>query len=83
MIEGLIGVPAEPRPYQKQLTVQMLELNRDPRGRQLLTVFKTDRLVRLQPGDLDSARDLWRDYRRLSGSHLSESDPAIRGQGGH
>src|ERR1035437_8068326 len=28
-------------------------------------VFKTDRVVRVPPGDLDSARELWRDYSRL------------------
>jgi ABC-type phosphate/phosphonate transport system substrate-binding protein len=68
MIEGLVGVPAEARPGQKELIEGMLELNRDPRGRQLLMVFKTEHLVRIQPGDLDSARELWRDYNRLTGS---------------
>jgi phosphonate transport system substrate-binding protein len=93
VIEGLIGVPTEPRPRQKQLAAAMLELNRDPRGRQLLMVFKTDRLVRIQPGDLDSARELWRDYAHLSGSQTAGepaaaggrggSDSAVRGKGGH
>ncbi|MGO9896412.1 MAG: phosphate/phosphite/phosphonate ABC transporter substrate-binding protein [Bryobacteraceae bacterium] len=68
MIESVIAVPAEPHPYQKELIDSMLSLHEDPRGRQLLMVFKTNRLVRIQPGDLDSARELWRDYNRLSGS---------------
>jgi phosphonate transport system substrate-binding protein len=68
MIEGLIAMPAEPYPYQKELMDAMLSLHEDPRGRQLLTVFKTDRLLRIQPGDLDAGRELWRDYYRLPGS---------------
>jgi ABC-type phosphate/phosphonate transport system substrate-binding protein len=83
MLEGVIGVPADPHPYQKELIDSMLSLDRDPRGRQLLMVFKTDRLVRIQPGDLDSARDLWKDYSRLTGVPMAEADPAARGKGGH
>jgi hypothetical protein len=57
-------------------------------------VFKTERLLRLQPGDLDSARQFWRDYYRLTGSTPnrpagSGPPPAMasrqvdRGQEGH
>ena len=67
LIESVIAVPAEPRPYQAELIDGMLGLTRSAGGRQLLVVFKTDRLVRLQAGDLDSARELWSDYRRLGG----------------
>lgn len=92
MIESVIAVPAEPCPYQKELIDAMLSLHQDPRGRQLLMVFKTDRLVRIQPGDLDSARELWRDYDRLPGSSphrpavfapAPESDQADRGKEWH
>jgi phosphonate transport system substrate-binding protein len=65
MIESVIATPAEPHPYQKELIDAILSLHENPRGRQLLMVFKTDRIVRIQPGDLDSARELWRDYYRL------------------
>jgi hypothetical protein len=44
-------------------------------------VVKTDRLVRFQPGDFDSARELWRDYDCLPGpapSRLAASAPAAR-----
>jgi hypothetical protein len=61
----------------------MLSLHQDPRGRQLLMVFKTDHLVRIQPGDLDAVRELWRDYGRLTGSQPAGSDAAGRGKGGH
>lgn len=83
MIESVVGVPEVPHPDQKELIDSMLSLDKDPKGRQLLMVFKTDRLVRIQPGDLDSARDLWRDYGRLNGSRTAESDPVARGKGGH
>jgi ABC-type phosphate/phosphonate transport system substrate-binding protein len=68
LIESLIAMPVAPFPLQKELIDAMLGLHTEPRGRQLLTVFRTDRLVRLQPGDLDSARELWRDYNRLPGT---------------
>jgi ABC-type phosphate/phosphonate transport system substrate-binding protein len=68
MIECIIATPTEPQPYQAELLDGMLALPEDARGRQLLIVFKTDRLVRFQPSDLDSARELWRDYSRLTGA---------------
>jgi phosphonate transport system substrate-binding protein len=68
MIEGVIAVPADPHPYQKELIESMLSLHTDPRGRQVLMVFKTECIVRIQPGDLDAARELWKDYYRLTGS---------------
>ena len=89
MIESVIAMPVEPHPYQKELLDAMLSLHQDPRGRQLLMVFKTDRLLRIQPGDFESARELWRDYSRLPASRpyrtagsgpAAESKPAGRGQ---
>ena len=57
-------------------------LHRDPRGRQMLVVFKTDRRARIQPGDLDWARKLWIDDGRLPDSQPSASEAAGRGKGG-
>jgi len=71
LIESVVGVPVEPHPHQKELIDAMLSLQEDALGRQLLMVFKTGRLVPLRPGDLDSARELWRDYSRLSGTQPS------------
>jgi phosphonate transport system substrate-binding protein len=68
MIGSVIATPVEPIPYQNELLDTILALHEDARGRQLLMVFKTDRVVRVQPGDLDSARELWRDYSRLPAS---------------
>jgi len=78
MIESVIALPVEPGPYQQEMIDSILSLHEDPRGRQLLMVFKTERIVRLQPGDLDSARELWRDYYQLPGSspHRAGAGPA-------
>jgi len=93
MIESIIAVPVEPHPQQTELVDGMLTLHQDPRGRQLLMVFKTERIVRLQPGDLDAARELWRDYYRLPGASPhrpagfapppAESNAADRGKERH
>jgi phosphonate transport system substrate-binding protein len=91
MIESVIATPTELHPFQKELIDAMLSLHEDPRGRQLLMVFKTDRLVRIQPGDLEPARELWTAYARLPGSPphrpagsgpapAAESNPADRGK---
>jgi hypothetical protein len=81
VIESVIAMSASPAPYQNALTDALLKLHEDPRGRQLLMVFKTDRLVRIQPGYLDSARELWKDYHRLPGS--PQHVPTDRGKEGH
>lgn len=83
LIEGLIAMPVQPFPYQKELLDSMLSLHQNPRGRQLLTVFRTDRLVPIQPGDLDSARDLWRDNSRLIAPAPNRSSGSERGKEPH
>ncbi|HUB81044.1 MAG TPA: PhnD/SsuA/transferrin family substrate-binding protein [Bryobacteraceae bacterium] len=67
LIESLIVLPTQPHPYQKELFDTLLTLQDDPRGRQLLMVFKIDRLVPVPAKDLDSARELWREFSRLPG----------------
>ena len=67
LIETIIALPAVPIPYQQDLLDAMLSLHESPRGRQLLMVFKTERLLRIDTGDLDVARELWMDYYRLPG----------------
>ncbi len=68
LVGSIIASVAGPQPYQQEFFDTMLTLHQDVHGRQVLMLFKTDRLVRIQPGDLDSARELWRDYYRLPGS---------------
>jgi hypothetical protein len=70
LIEALAGVPAEPRPRQAELIDAMPGLNQDLPGRQLPLVFRTGRLMRLQPGDRDSPRERRNDYGQLvKGGH--------------
>jgi phosphonate transport system substrate-binding protein len=93
MIESVIAVPADTASRQKGLIEDILSLDRDSRGRQLLMVFKTERMVRIQPGDLDAGRELWRDYFRLPGTspnrpvvfeaEMAAGSAADRGRGGH
>jgi ABC-type phosphate/phosphonate transport system substrate-binding protein len=68
MVGSVIATPAEPSQFQQDLIDTILSLHDDARGRQLLMVFKTDRVVRIQPNDLDTARELWKDFYRLPGS---------------
>ena len=79
MLESVISTPLETQPYHKELIDAMLSLHESPRGRQMLMVFKTDRLVRIQPGDLDSARELWRDYYAPRGvrRRTPQREPAV------
>jgi ABC-type phosphate/phosphonate transport system substrate-binding protein len=81
MIEDLVAIPVEPHPYTKEWIEAMLTAQQDPRGRQILLVFKTDKVVLIQPGDLDAARELWRDYFRLPGSTPNKT-PLAPGKGG-
>jgi phosphonate transport system substrate-binding protein len=89
MIESVVATPVEEGPYRKDMIDSILSLHTDPRGRQLLMVFKTERIVPLQPADIDAARELWRDYYRLPGASpnrppgpvsAGESYPAERGK---
>ncbi|MGJ5819686.1 phosphate/phosphite/phosphonate ABC transporter substrate-binding protein [Paludibaculum fermentans] len=68
LVESVIATPVEPHPYRAELVDAILSLHEDVRHRQLLMVFKTDRIVRLQAGDLDPVRELWREYSHLPGA---------------
>lgn len=87
IIETVIALPADPIPFQKDLLDTMLSLHESARGRQVLMVFKTQRLLRIDTADLDVARELWVDYYRLPGAAanvrpglLPVSDPVDRGK---
>jgi len=82
MIENVIATPVETHPYMKEWTEAMLTAQDNPRGRQILLVFKIDRLVLIRPGDLDSGRELWKEYFRLPGSTPNKTpvSPPMSGQ---
>jgi phosphonate transport system substrate-binding protein len=75
LLESVIATPVEPHPHRKELLETILALNNSPRGRQLLMVFRTGRLVHFKPGDLDTTRALWLEHGRLFGSAV-RSTPA-------
>jgi hypothetical protein len=77
-----MAIPTEPQADQKDFVEALLSLHENPRGRQMLMVFKADRIVRLQPGWMDSARELWKDYYRLPGSipNHTPTAPGIAGE---
>jgi ABC-type phosphate/phosphonate transport system substrate-binding protein len=81
MLENVVAIPVDPHPYTNEWKQAMLTAQDSPRGRQILSVFKTERVVPLHPGDLDSARDLWRDYFRLPGSAPNKTPvaPGMKG----
>jgi ABC-type phosphate/phosphonate transport system substrate-binding protein len=84
LIECLIAMPVAPHPYRQELLDAILALHSSPRGRQLLMVFKTGRLVRIAPGDLDAARAVWTEYRALAGaSPGSAAEPAANSGAGN
>lgn len=83
IIESLVAVPADPQPYQNELIDSMLHLHENPTGRQLLMVFKTTRMVRIQPGDFDAVRELWSDYSRLPGEPPKRPPGSGSGWDGH
>ncbi|QOY89605.1 phosphate/phosphite/phosphonate ABC transporter substrate-binding protein [Paludibaculum fermentans] len=77
MVESVIAMPVEPHPYHAELLDAILSLNEDVRHRQLLMVFKTDRILRLQASDLDPVRDLWKEYYRLPGASTVRMPPPV------
>ena len=87
LIESVTATPVAQRPYQTEMIDAILSLHEDVSHRQLLMVVKAERVVRLQSGDLDTVRALWREYCRLPGAVPNrppvpavESDPAGRGK---
>ncbi|MBL8229874.1 MAG: PhnD/SsuA/transferrin family substrate-binding protein [Bryobacterales bacterium] len=67
LVEALIATPANQHPYHGELMEAILALHESVRGRQLLMVFNTGRLVRFTPGDLRAVRSLWAEYHQLTG----------------
>jgi ABC-type phosphate/phosphonate transport system substrate-binding protein len=67
LVDSVIALPVTPLPYQQELIEAILGLHLGPRGKQLLMVFKTARLLAVRPGDLDSARAFWAEHGKLAG----------------
>jgi len=66
-LEGLGCVHVNFREFREELLQGLLELHRDPEGRQLLMVFKADSVVAITDRDAASARELWARYVNFAG----------------
>ncbi len=71
MIGSVIATPVEPFPGRTELIDALLSLHEDPRGRQVLHLFRSERVLRIQSGDIDSVRDLFAESRRLPAAHTA------------
>jgi ABC-type phosphate/phosphonate transport system substrate-binding protein len=65
LLEGLIAMPVQPHPYQKELVDSILSLHKTAGGEQLGMIFKTGPLVRAGREQFESVRALIARYRRL------------------
>jgi len=70
LVEMVIAIPVIQHPYQQELLQAALELHQSARGKQILMVFKTSRLVRASRSDFDTVRALWSAYSSLRGDPL-------------
>jgi ABC-type phosphate/phosphonate transport system substrate-binding protein len=61
-LEGLLCLHVRHTEFVDELLQGLLELNRDPEGRQLLMVFKGDRADPVKDQDLAGVRRLWTSY---------------------
>jgi phosphonate transport system substrate-binding protein len=64
MVSSVLCIRPDYRSDLKEGLVEaLLQLHKEPRGQQILMMFKVDRLVPLRESDLDSARDLVNEYK--------------------
>lgn len=61
-LEGLLCVHAKHKDFRDELLRSLLDLDKDPEGRQLLTIFRGDRVMAVKDQDAASARELWTKY---------------------
>ena len=84
-LEGIIGMHVNHRTYREEFLQGLMEAHLDPEGRQILTVFRGDRIALVPPERLDAARELRKKYLALvetSGpSHASMGETRPPGSG--
>lgn len=68
--------PDYPPALRQQATAGTLRVHESAEGRQVLTVFKVERMVELPQSSLDSVRELLADHARLCGPTPARSAPA-------
>jgi ABC-type phosphate/phosphonate transport system substrate-binding protein len=66
-VEGLVCLHAKHKDFVEELLQGLVELHKDPEGKQLLMIFKGERTDEVREPDLATARDLWAKYTSFAG----------------
>ena len=75
-LEGVTCVQVNHQDFHEELMRSLLELDQDPEGRQILAIFKGDRVVAITDQDAASARELWTKYLSFAAPPASAGRPA-------
>jgi ABC-type phosphate/phosphonate transport system substrate-binding protein len=66
-VEGLVCLHAKHKDFVEDLLQGLIELNKDPEGKQLLMIFRGERTGEVREQDLVTARELWAKYTSFAG----------------
>ena len=66
LIRGILCMDRRPVPYREDLIQGLRDLHLTPAGRQILMVFKSNRLKPVEPEDLERVRTLCAKYRQIA-----------------
>jgi ABC-type phosphate/phosphonate transport system substrate-binding protein len=89
LIRGILCMDRRPVPYREDLMQGLRELHQTPAGRQILMVFKSNRIKPVDPEDLERVRTLCTKYRLITREAVTAKwaapgvTPAGRSSGGH
>jgi phosphonate transport system substrate-binding protein len=78
LIKGILCLDKRPLPYREDLIQGLRDLHQTPAGRQILMVFKSERMKPLDSADLERMRTLCTKYRVISGK-TAASKTALTG----
>jgi phosphonate transport system substrate-binding protein len=66
LVDGILCIHKQYAEFREELREALWDLHKDPAGRQILLVFKSDELRPVDIQSLERVRDLWTKYRRIS-----------------
>jgi phosphonate transport system substrate-binding protein len=66
--------------YREDVLAGLADLHKEPRGQQILMVFKIDRLLPFKPEYLDNVRDLKKRQELLAGASAKNASAAVMGK---
>jgi ABC-type phosphate/phosphonate transport system substrate-binding protein len=75
LLDSVIAAPVKPHPHRREIMEAILSLHAEPRGVQLLMVFKAAQAVALGPDGLESTRAFWKEHGKLILASGKESVP--------